>query len=319
VTGGLGFIGSHLAIELVELGAEVTILDALIPGLGGNPYNVREIADVVRVQEGDLRDTERLAELVKGQNYVFNLAGQTNHVGSMRDPELDLDINCRAQLCLLEACRAHNPDARIVFAASRQQYGRPQTLPVTEDHPVSPVDVNGINLCAGEAYHLLYDRVYDLHGASLRLTNVYGPHLALAAGGQGFVSVFIRLALEGRTIAVYGDGSQVRDFMYVSDAVDAFLAVAAADGRHGEAFNAGGPAPESVRHVAELCQRNARRGGSVEVVPWPPEHEQIDVGSIYLDSSRLSAQTGWCPSVGLDEGMRRTFEFYEAHGDAYLN
>src|SRR5919197_3962269 len=226
VTGGLGFIGSHLSKRLVELGADVTIVDSLIPEYGGNPYNIREIADRVHVNYSDIRDPWSIRYLVKGQDYIFNLAGQVSHIDSMDDPETDLDINCRSQLSLLEACRENNLDTRIVFAASRQQYGRPQFVPVTEDHPLIPVDVNGINLIAGEAYHLLYRNVYGIPAVSLRLTNTYGPHLLMKHGRQGFITTFIKLAIEGEPIKVFGDGSQLRDFTYVDDAVDAFLRVA---------------------------------------------------------------------------------------------
>ena len=243
VTGGLGFIGSHLAARLVELGAEVTIVDSLIPEYGGNEYNIREIRDRVRVNYSDIRDPWSIRHIVQGQDVVFNLAGQVSHVDSMQDPETDLDINCRSQLSLLEACRSNNPDVRIVFAASRQQYGRPQFVPVTEDHPMLPVDVNGINLVAGESYHLLYNDVYGIRATSLRLTNTYGPHLLMKHGRQGFITVFIRDALEGEDLKVFGDGAQLRDFTYVSDVVDAFLAVALTDEAYGKAFNVGGMKP----------------------------------------------------------------------------
>src|SRR5919198_6458406 len=229
ITGGLGFIGSHLATRLVELGADVTLVDSLIPEYGGNLYNVREIADRVRINLSDVRDPWSIRTLVRGQDFIFNLAGQVSHLDSMEDPETHLDINCKAQLELLQACRENNPGARVIFAASRQQYGRPQFVPVTEEHPLIPVDVNGINLIAGESYHLLYNDVHGVRATSLRLTNTYGPHLLMKHGRQGFITVFIRLALEGKPIKVYGDGSQLRDFTYASDAVDAFLATGLTD------------------------------------------------------------------------------------------
>src|SRR3954447_7743236 len=232
VTGGLGFIGSHLSKALVELGAQVTIVDSLIPEYGGNLYNVRDIADRVRINLSDIRDPWSIRARVPGQDYIFNLAGQVSHIDSMEDPETDLDINGKAQLSLLEACRRVNPEAGVVFAASRQQYGRPQFVPVTEEHPLVPVDVNGINLIAGEGYHLLYNDVYGIRAVSLRLTNTYGPHLLMKHGRQGFITTFIRLALEGKDISVFGDGSQLRDFTYVSDAVDAFLASAVPSDAH---------------------------------------------------------------------------------------
>jgi UDP-glucose 4-epimerase len=317
VTGGLGFIGSHLSKKLVELGADVTIVDSLIPEYGGNPYNIREIADEVHVNYSDIRDPWSIRYLVKGKDFIFNLAGQVSHIDSMEDPETDLDINCRSQLSLLEALREDNPDARIVFAASRQQYGRPQFVPVTEEHPLVPVDVNGINLVAGEHYHLLYNDVYGIRAASLRLTNTYGPHLLMKHGRQGFITVFIRLAIEGKPIQVYGDGSQLRDFTYVSDAVDAFLAVGVTDNAYGRAFNVGGTEPVPLLEVARICQELAGTGGTVDTAPWPPDREKIDIGSIYIDHARLTETTGWEPKVGLSEGLGETIAFYRQHGEHY--
>src|SRR5436190_13480089 len=290
VTGGLGFIGSHLSKALVDLGAEVTIVDSLIPEYGGNLYNVREIADRVRINLSDIRDPWSIRALVEGQDFIFNLAGQVSHIDSMEDPETDLDINCKAQLSLLEALRRVNPEAVVVFAASRQQYGRPRELPVTEAHPLVPVDVNGINLIAGESYHLLYHDVHGIPATSLRLTNTYGPHLLMKHGRQGFITVFIRLALEGKPITVFGDGSQLRDFTYVSDAVDAFLAVGVTDSSYGRALNVGGDEPVPLLEVARLCQELANAGGTVETAPWPDERKKIDIGSIYVDHTRLTSE-----------------------------
>jgi UDP-glucose 4-epimerase len=317
VTGGLGFIGSHVSIRLVELGADVTIVDSLIPEYGGNLYNIREIADRVRVNVSDLRDPWSIRQLVRDKDYVFNLAGQVSHIDSMRDPQTDLDINCKSQLSLLEACRANNANVRIVFAGSRQQYGRPEFVPVTEEHPQRPVDVNGINLVAGEAYHLLYHDVYGVRASSLRLTNTYGPHLLMKHDRQGFITNFIRLAAEGKPIRVFGDGSQLRDFTYVSDAVEAFLAVGAAEQACGQALNVGGSEPLPLLRVAELCQEIAAGGGAVETVPWPPERKRIDVGSVYMDHSRLSQATDWRPAVPFEDGLRETFRFYQEHGEHY--
>ncbi len=317
VTGGLGFIGSHLSEKLVELGADVTIVDSLIPEYGGNPYNIREFADRVHVNYSDIRDPWSIRHLVQGQDYIFNLAGQVSHIDSMQDPETDLDINCRSQLSLLQACRENNPDTRIVFAASRQQYGRPQFVPVTEEHPLVPVDVNGINLVAGERYHLLYHDVYGIAAVSLRLTNTYGPHLLMKHDRQGFITTFIRLAIEGKPIKVFGDGSQLRDFTYVSDAVDAFLTAGVVDEADGEAFNVGGLEPVPLIEVAALCQELAGAGGEVETMPWPPERKKIDIGSIYVDHTKLTKTTGWEPTVDLREGLAETIAFYQEHGEHY--
>jgi UDP-glucose 4-epimerase len=317
ITGGLGFIGSHLAARLVELGADVTIIDSLIPEYGGNPYNVRKIADRVHINYSDIRDPWSIRYLVRDQDFIFNLAGQVSHIDSMTDPETDLDINCKSQLSLLEACRANNPDARIIFAASRQQYGRPRFVPVTEEHPLMPVDINGINLVAGEGYHLLYHDVHGIRAVSLRLTNTYGPHLLMKHGRQGFITVFIRLAIEGKPIKVFGDGSQLRDFTYVSDAVHAFLAAGVTEAAYGRALNVGGLEPVPLLEVARLCQEVAGAGGTVETAPWPPDREKIDIGSIYVDHTRLTGLTGWEPAVGLREGLERTIAFYQQHGEQY--
>ena len=317
VTGGLGFIGSHVAARLVELGAKVTIVDSMLPDYGGNQFNIHAIADRVHVNYSDMRDPWSIRHLVSGQDYVFNLAGQVSHIDSMTDPATDLDINCRSQLSLLEACRELNPGVKIVFAASRQQYGRPQFVPVTEEHPLAPVDVNGINRIAGEGYHLLYHEVHGIRAASLRLTNTYGPHLLMKHGRQGFITSFVRQSVEGQTIRVYGDGSQLRDFTYVSDAAEAFVLTGATDAAYGQAFNVGGLEPASVREVAEICQRLAGHGAGVEAVPWPPDLAKIDIGSIYVDHTKLSEATGWQPAIDLEEGLRRTIRFYEEHGDHY--
>ena len=317
VTGGLGFIGSHLARALVDLGAEVTLVDSLIPEYGGNLYNVREIADRVRINLSDVRDPWSIRSLVEGQDFIFNLAGQVSHIDSMEDPQTDLDINCKAQLSLLEAIRRVNPAAVVVFAASRQQYGRPRFVPVTEEHPQVPVDVNGINLIAGEGYHLLYHDVYGIPAASLRLTNTYGPHLLMKHGRQGFITTFIRLAIEGQTIRVFGDGSQLRDFTYVGDAVDAFLRTALTPEAYGRALNVGGIEPVPLLEVAELCQELADAGGSVETVEWPADRKKIDIGSIYVDHALLTEVTGWEPRVGLRDGLAETLRFYREHGEHY--
>jgi UDP-glucose 4-epimerase len=317
ITGGLGFLGSHLARELADLGADVTIVDSLVPDYGGNRYNVRGIEDRVRINYSDIRDPWSIRHLVRDKEIIFNLAGQVSHIDSMQDPQTDLDINCKSQLALLEACRENNPGARIVFAASRQQYGQPRFVPVTEDHPLVPVDVNGINLVAGESYHLLYNDVYGIRAMSLRLTNTYGPHLLMKHGRQGFIAVFIRRAVEGEDIQVYGDGSQLRDFTYVSDAVAAFLTIALVEEAYGKAFNLGGLEPVRLLDVATLCQELAGGGGAVQTVPWPEDRQRIAIGSIYLDYTRLTAATGWRPTVDLRNGLSKTIEFYKQHGAYY--
>jgi len=317
ITGGLGFIGSNLAHHLVSLGADVLIVDSLIPDAGGNPFNIAAIADRVRVSSTDLRDRERMRGLVAGQDVIFNLAGQVSHIDSMRDPYADLEINCLSQLTILEACRHSNRFAKVVFAGTRQIYGRPDSLPVAESHLVRPTDVNGINKAAGEYYHLVYNNVFGVRACSLRLTNVYGPRQLIRHNRQGFIGWFIRLALEGKEIQIYGDGNQVRDFVYVDDATDAFLRAGATDVVNGDVFNVGGSEPIAHRHLVTLLI-DVAGGGSVRFVEWPDDKRKIDIGSFYSDSSKLSAATGWTARTALRDGLRQTLDFYRAHLDRYL-
>jgi UDP-glucose 4-epimerase len=254
--------------------------------------------------------------LVQGRSIIFNLAGQVSHVDSLRDPHTDLEINCRSQLTLLEACRGHNPSAKVVYASTRQIYGRPDFLPVTEQHLVRPTDVNGINKAAGEYYHLVYNNVFGVRACALRLTNVYGPRQLIKHNRQGFIAWFIRLAVEGREIQVFGDGSQIRDFVYVDDAVDAFLRAAMCEQCNGEAFNVGGREPISHRDLVQLLVELAG-AGTYRFVDWPAEKKAIDIGSFYADSSRFMHAAGWTPAVSLRDGLTRTLQFYRAHFDRY--
>jgi len=317
ITGGLGFIGSNLARRLVELGADVLLVDSLIPDYGGNLFNIDGIADRVRVNVADIRQQSTMNHLVRDRDVIFSLAGQVSHIDSMRDPYTDLEINCRSQLTVLEACRNHNPKVKVVFAGTRQVYGRPDSLPVTESHLVRPTDVNGINKAAGENYHLVYNNVFGVSACSLRLTNVYGPRQLIKHDRQGFIGWFIRLAIEDRSIHIYGDGSQLRDFVYVDDAADAFLRAGASDACNGDVFNVGGDEPICHRDLTALLVKVAG-SGSVEYVEWPASKKAIDIGSFYADSTKFKRVTGWMPTVSLAEGLRRTVEFYRAHFGQYV-
>jgi UDP-glucose 4-epimerase len=318
ITGGLGFIGSNIARRLAELGADVLLMDSLIPDSGGNFFNIDGIADRVRVNIADVRQESTMNHLVRDREVIFNLAGQVSHIDSMQDPYTDLDINCRSQLSILEACRKFNAGVKVVFAGTRQVYGKPDSLPVTEDHLVRPTDVNGINKAAGENYHLLYNNIFKVRACSLRLTNVYGPRQLIKHNRQGFIGWFIRLALEGREIQIFGDGSQVRDFVYVEDAVDAFLRAGASDAVNGHVFNVGGNEPITHSDLVKLLIEVAK-GGSVRHVAWPPEKKVIDIGSFFADSSRFRAAVGWQPHVSLRTGLTRTIEYYHAHREHYLD
>jgi UDP-glucose 4-epimerase len=317
VTGGLGFIGSNLVQRLVEAGADILIVDSLIADYGGNLFNIHGLEDRVRVNISDVRDESSMDVLVQDREVIFNLAGQVSHIDSMRDPYTDLEINCRAQLSMLEACRKYNPKVRVVFAGTRQVYGRPARLPVDERQLVKPADINGVNKAAGEYYHLLYNNVFGVRACSLRLTNVYGPRQLIRHNRQGFIGWFIRLAIEGREIQIYGDGSQLRDFVFVDDAADAFLRAGATSDCDGEVFNVGGEEPISHRDLVTLLVDTAG-GGSVRFVEWPPEKKRIDIGSFYTDSTKFRNTTGWQPRIGLREGLARTIAFYRQHMQHYV-
>jgi UDP-glucose 4-epimerase len=317
ITGGVGFIGSNLAHQLVDLGADILLVDPLIPEYGGNLFNIREISSRIRLNIADVRMQTTMEALVRDRDVIFNLAGQVSHIDSMRDPYTDLEINCRAQLSILEACRKYNRDVRVVFAGTRQVYGRPDYLPVDEKHLVRPADINGVNKAAGEYYHLLYNNVFDVRACSLRLTNVYGPRQLIKHNRQGFIGWFIRLALEGREIQIFGDGSQLRDFVYVDDAADAFLRAGASNVCDGDVFNVGGDQPVSHRELAQLLVSVAG-SGSVTFVEWPADKKRIDIGSFYSDSTKFRKAAGWRPCVSLEEGLHRTLAFYRQHLSEYL-
>ena len=316
ITGGLGFIGSNLARRLVGLGARVTIVDSLIPEYGGNRRNLAGIAGRLKVHIADVRDRPRLPQLVKGQDYLFNLAGQTSHMDSMTDPQTDLDINCRAQLAILEACRVHNPKVRIVFASTRQIYGKPDYLPVDEKHPLRPVDVNGINKIAGESFHLLYSRVHGIPATALRLTNTIGPGMRVKDARQTFVGIWVRSLVEGRSFEVWG-GEQRRDFTYVDDAVEAFLLAASHPAAVGEVYNLGGPPPVTLQRLAELLVE-INRGGVFTVREFPSDRKKIDIGDFYADDRRIRRRLGWRPKVDLRTMLARTLAYYRRELKNYV-
>src|ERR1043165_1282367 len=291
ITGGLGFIGSNLARRLVALGADVTVIDSLIPDYGGNLYNVEDIRDRIQINVSDVRDSHSLRHLVQGKDYLFNLAGQTSHLDSMVNPMADLEINCQAQLSILEACRARNTKIKIVFASTRQIYGRPTELPVSETHAIKPVDVNGINKAAGERYHLLYNDVYGIPATALRLTNTIGPRMRVKDARQTFVGLWVRQILEGNPISVWG-GKQLRDFTDVEDAVDAFLMVAANTATNGQVYNLGGSEVIDLASLAKLLT-DVNGGGRYELKECPSERRAIDVGDYYADFSKIRSQLGW--------------------------
>jgi UDP-glucose 4-epimerase len=314
ITGGLGFIGSNMARRLVDFGAQVLLVDSLIPEYGGNLYNIAGIEDKVTVNIADVRDQFAMNYLVQGHDLMFNLAGTLSHVDSMKDPFTDLEINCKSQLSILESCRHHNPDIKIVFAGTRGQYGRAQYQPVDERHPLSPTDVNGINNNAGEAYHLLYNDVYSIRATSLRLTNTYGPRHQMKHHRQGIINWFVRQAIEGKEIPIFGDGKQLRDTNYVDDVVEALLLAGVNDQANGQVFNLGGE-PASVVELATMITDLA--GGSFQLIPFPESAKAIEIGDYVADSSKARGMLGWQPAVGLHDGLERTIEYYRKHREHY--
>jgi UDP-glucose 4-epimerase len=316
ITGGLGFIGSTLGCRLTDLGADVLLVDSLIPEYGGNLFNIAGYEDKLKVNIADVRDEFSMDYLVQGRDFLFNLAGQTSHLDSMRDPYTDLEINCRAQLSILEACRKKNPRIKIIFTSTRQIYGKPDYVPVDERHLLHPADVNGINKMAGEWYHILYNNVYGIRAVSLRLTNTFGPRMRVKDARQTFLGVWIRRIIEGEPIDIFGDGTQVRDFDYVDDVVEAILCCATRDDADGQIYNLGSDETINLLDLAALLVE-VNGGGEYRLMPFPPELKPIDIGDYYADYRRIRGKLGWTPRVSLREGLARTLEYYRQHREHY--
>ena len=317
ITGGLGFIGSNLARHLVKVGAKVTIADSLIPEYGGNLFNLKDLKDEIEIKITDVRDSISMDQLIPHQDFLFNLAGQTSHLDSMENPFTDLDINAKAQLSILEACRKHNPEIRIVFASTRQIYGKPQYLPVDEKHPWHPVDVNGVNKMAGEWYHIVYNDVYGIPASVLRLTNTYGPRMRIKDARQTFLGIWIRNLLEGKPIQVFGDGLQRRDYNYVDDVVDALLLAATLPEAEGKIYNLGAPDPLSLEETAKLMC-NLNEGSSYEKIPFPEDRKAIDVGDFVCDYQAFQSTFDWNPKVKFQEGISKSIDYFRVNLDYYI-
>jgi UDP-glucose 4-epimerase len=329
VTGGLGFIGSNLALALADGGADVTVIDARVARHGANPHNLVPDGDPtagasvpderVSVIDADIGDTDRadLREAATGADIVFNLAGQVSHVDSMEDPLFDLEVNTTSQFRFLELLRKENPRATVVYTSTRQIFGKPRYLPVDEDHPVAPVDVNGITKYATEQLHLLYHDVYGVPATAVRLTNVFGPRQRLRDDLQGFLPIFVRRALVDDAITVFGDGQQQRDCLYVDDVVECLVLAATASDAPGQIFNVGNDERLSLGSIADAVV-SAAGSGRVEYVPWPPDRDAIDIGSYFGDSSKAKRILGWEPRTTFADGIARTLAFYRARATWYL-
>ena len=316
ITGGLGFIGSNLALRLAELNARVTVVDNLDPHYGGNLWNIEPIKDKIKTVISDVRDQQTMRSLIQGQDVLFNLAGQTSHVDSMEDPYTDLEINARAQLSILEACRHDNPAIKIVFTSTRQIYGKPDSLPVDEAHPIRPVDVNGIHKFAGEQYHLLYDKVYNIHTCVLRLTNTYGPRMRIKDARQIFLGIWMRNLIEGKPILVYGDGSQIRDFNYVDDVVDALLVAGQDERANGAIYNVGSSEKISLAELARLLI-DINHAGEYQLAQFPENRKAIDIGDYWTNTQKIKQQLGWSPKTQLAVGLQKTLDYFKDNFSHY--
>ena len=316
VTGGLGFIGSNLSARLVERGAKVTVVDNMIPRLGGNLFNVKEIADRIHLNFSDVRDGHSMDFLVKDHEYIFHLAGQVNHVDSIRNPIQDLDINCRGTLVLLESCRKYNRDVKIIFAGTRGEYGSSVRLPVGEDHPTNPKGIYAVTNLTAEKMVLVYQDVHKISGSCLRITNTYGPRHQMAHDEYGVLNWFVRKAIDDEVIPVFGDGRILRDFLYVDDLVDCFLRVALCEAAYGEVFNVGTGVPISFIDLAKKIVQVAGQG-KVTFAEFTQERKEVEPGDYYTDISKIRRTVGWEPGTGLEEGLRKTIDFYRRHKKEY--
>jgi len=309
ITGGLGFIGSNLAISLVALGAGVTLVDALIPEYGGNPFNIEPVRGCVQVNYGDICDRHAMDWLVRGQDYVFHLAGQVSHVMSLTDPYPDIEYNIKGTVVVMEALRRFNPAAKVIFTGTRGQYGPAVRLPVSEAAPTNPKGIYEISNLTAEKIIQVYYHTHGIRAVLLRLTNVYGPRAQMKHARYGVANWFIRQAVDDQTIAVFGDGCILRDFLYVDDCVRAILQAAACEEANGDIFNVGLDRPTSFRELAELIVAVAG-SGSWDFAPFTPEREAQEPGDFYSDISKIRRVMGWEPHTDLADGIRQTLAYY---------
>jgi UDP-glucose 4-epimerase len=309
ITGGLGFIGSNLALRAVALGAEVTIVDSSVEGCGANPHNIAPIRERVRLLPFDIGQAREFAGAIAKADVIFNLAGEISHLSSMECPERDLAINTTAQLRFLTVCAREAPGVRVVYASTRQIYGAPRYLPVDESHPIDAVDFNGIHKHAAAMYHLMLSRAGFLDAAELRLTNVYGPRMALNLPHQGFLSAFLRRLALGEGLEIYGDGSPLRDMMYVDDAVEAFLLAGSVPRLPSRTYNVGGPEALPIAEIARICSEVAG-GAALKFIPFPEALKKIDIGGYATDDALIERELGWKPAVQLADGIARALAYY---------
>jgi UDP-glucose 4-epimerase len=315
VTGGAGFIGSNLAIALAERGATVRVVDAMIPGYGGNLFNLEPVKGRVAFDVADIRDPEAMSRAVRGQDVVFHLAGQMDHVLSLTDPFPDIEINIKGTTVLMEALKRHNPKARVVYTGTRGEYGSADSLPVTEDAPTNPRGLHEISNLAAAKIVEMYGHVHGIRGTMLRLSNIFGPRAQMRHSRYGVANWFVRLALDGGVIPVFGDGKILRDFLYVDDCVEAILLAAGSDAALGEVLNVGGGEPTTFREVAETLA--ALTGARWEFAPFSAERKAQEPGDFYSDVRKIGRVLGWRPRTPLGEGLEKTIAFYRVNRAQY--
>ena len=317
ITGGLGFIGSNLANRLVDLGANVTILDSLNPLYGGNYFNIKDITNKVTVKEGDIRDRKILEDVIPGQDYLFSLAAQVSPVDSSKDSFEDLDVNCRGHLSILETCRKENPGIKVFFSSSRMVYGLPVSSPMSEEHPTSPTSIYGIHKLTAEKYYLAYAKDHNIHTVIGRITNPYGIRQQIKHSKYSIPGWFMRLAMEEQTIKIFGDGNQIRDYIYIDDLVEAILGLMAQDSSMAQIFNVGSGVATNFKDMVETIVSKVG-SGKVEYVAWPEDYKKIETGDADIDISKLNQATGWTPKISLEEGISRMIEYYKENKEHYL-
>ena len=316
ITGGCGLIGSNLARKLLKLGANVTIVDSMLEIYGGNYSNISDIRNELILNISDIRDEYSITHLINGKDYLFNLAAQTSHVDSMQNPQIDLDINVKSQLSILECVRKINPKIRIVFASTRQIYGKPNYLPVDEKHSIIPVDINGIHKLAGEGYHQLYHSVYGIASTCLRLTNTYGPGMRVKDARQTFLGIWMKQVISDEVIKVFGDGEQRRDFNYVDDVVEALILSSLNKDAIGKIYNLGSNEVIKLKDLAnDLIKINGN--GKWELVPFPDERKAIDIGDYYGNWDKIRNELNWEPQIGLSVGLEKTLDYYKKYKNSY--
>ena len=317
IIGGLGFIGSNLAHVLIKKGFKVTIIDAELDPYGWNYFNIRSIREKIKYKKIDIRDKNSISSAVKGKDVIFNFAGQVSRLISLENPELDIDINVKGSIIVLEAVKMYAPDAKVIFAGSRGQTGEPLYLPVNEEHPDNPTDIYGINKLTAEKYHKLYFDVYDVKTTVFRINNVYGPRCQMKHGHYGVLNLFIGWALQNMPLTVFGDGNQTRDYIYIDDLINAFLKIMDNPETDGQSYQVGsGIETRFIDMVNIICETVGK--GEIVFQSFPDTLDKIDIDRFVSSFDKLKNTTGWTPNVSLEKGISKTVEYYQKNLGDYL-